>query len=39
MRKRFEAKKAAEGNRVYELADNTETTHDDEDFTPMPENE
>jgi hypothetical protein len=39
MRKRLEAKKAAEGNRVYELADNTETTQDDEDFSPMPENE
>lgn len=39
MRKRYEAKKAAEENRVYELADNTETTQDDEDFNPTPENE
>jgi len=39
MHKRLEAKKAAEENRVYELADNTETTRDDEDFNPMPENE
>jgi len=39
MRKRFEVKKAAEENRVYELADNTETARDDEDFNPAPENE
>ncbi len=39
MHKRLEAKKAAEENRVYELADNTETTQDDEDFNLMPENE
>ena len=39
MHKRLEAKKAAEENRVYELADNTETTRDDEDFNPVPENE
>ncbi len=39
MRKRLEAKKAAEGNRVYELADNMEPTRDDEDFNLMPENE
>ena len=39
MHERLEAKKAAEDNRVYELADNIETTQDDKDFSPMPENE
>jgi hypothetical protein len=40
MRQRLEAKNsAAEANRVYELASNTKTTDDDDDFEDEPENE